>query len=155
MRSEAHPSGSAKETAKNIENSLWDDTDCSVEEEFNSGEDVKSPNESLKFTNTLLLNKGNIRTAKKLIAKDDVQSIKIENEECFRVFSLSDSESSVGSVSLGSEESLEIKIFKVIPKQQDKYAQRQVSWRENKKWEALWENQQLMSSRKIIMKLLK
>lgn len=127
MRSEAHPSGLVKETANNNENSLWDDTDCTVEEEFNSGVDVKSPNESLKFTNTLLLNKGDIHTAKKLIAKDEIQSIKIENEECFRVFSLSDSESSVGSVSLGSEESLEIKVFKVIPKHQDKYAQRQVS----------------------------
>ena len=125
---------------KNIDNkdeALWDDTDCTVDDELNTTASVMSPKVSLKFNNTLLHNKGNIHTAKKLVSKDEMEFLQLMKENSLDSFSVSDSESSGDSVSLDSNEGLDIRVLEVVKLTKEKYAQRQVSCRENRKWESL------------------
>lgn len=116
---------------------LWNDTDCTVDDELNTTASVMSPKVSLKFNNTLLHNKGNIHTAKKLVSKDEMEFLHLMREISLDSSSVSDSESSVDSVSLDSDGALDIKLIEAVKLTKEKYTQRQVSCRENRKWESL------------------
>ena len=44
---------------------IWDDSECTVEEEYSSSDTSNSPNLSLEFRNSLINNKGDIKSARK------------------------------------------------------------------------------------------
>ena len=59
--------------------SLWDDSECTVEEEYSSPASANNPNCSTQFINKLTSNKGDISTARMLIVRksSEIPRIKI------------------------------------------------------------------------------
>ena len=49
---------------KNTSISIWDDSECTLEDEYSSPVSCNSPNHTKEFRNTLISNKGNIRDGK-------------------------------------------------------------------------------------------
>ena len=45
---------------------IWDDSMCTVEDEYNAVATKKIPNPTIVFKNSLINNKGNIKTARKI-----------------------------------------------------------------------------------------
>ena len=54
-----------------MENSLWDDSDCTVEEQYNSHTKINSLKSTCQFNNMLLSNKGDISTARILSLRSE------------------------------------------------------------------------------------
>ena len=58
----------------NSKNSIWDDSECTLEEEYISPVTSKSPNVTIEFRNTLIKNKGDITSARKL----DLKTVRLD-----------------------------------------------------------------------------
>lgn len=84
------------------ENSIWCDTDCTLEDEEEVETFAKPLNTTFEFRNTLITNKGDIHSAKKLtLTCSDDDLVEIDFEES-SLFSLSESNDSEDSLSLSN-----------------------------------------------------
>jgi len=54
--------------------SIWDDSECTLEEEYITTITSKSPNPTIEFRNTLISNKGDITSARKL----NLETVKLD-----------------------------------------------------------------------------
>lgn len=74
---------------------IWDDAECTVGEEYTSPSSVKAPNQTFEFKNTLIANKGDIKSAKKFSFDLSMENSSVnDSDEQSCIFSLSDSCSS-------------------------------------------------------------
>ena len=90
---------SHKLTLIQSESSIWDDSDCTVDDETSPSNNVRCPKATLEFRNTLITNKGDIHKAKEYSSCSTT-----EEEDNVDLFSLSQS---VDSFSWDSQDSLE------------------------------------------------
>jgi len=92
---------------------IWSDEECTVEEEYNSPVVSRSPNATLEFKNSLIGNKGDIRTARKISCMDTVVYAGSSNDGSdVSSYYPSCSDSSMGSVREADEDYRSIFISK-------------------------------------------
>jgi len=78
-----------------MEVSIWDDSLCTVEEEYNSPVIHRTPKKSVEFRNSLINNKGDITTARKI--SNDVTKFCWSEEDISKYSCIN-----ISSVSLGN-----------------------------------------------------
>jgi len=115
--------------------SIWDDSQCTVEEDYTSLVLSKTPKKSVEFKNSLITNKGDISTARKI--SNDVTQFRWSGEEIKMYSSLNichvsldeseDSVSDEGGVDISNFVQVK-KLSEVVRK--NKESKRMKSWKE-------------------------
>ena len=125
---------------------IWDDSLCTVDESVNSEAVCMTPNPTKEFKNSLIVNKGDIRTARKITSMETVVC------QLGRSDNGSSSDNSVGSFSSVSSDSL-VEIINFSRIRDESKANRLISDLSAKPWNDYEENQKFMDSLKILKRI--
>lgn len=110
---------------------IWDDSECVVEEEYNTPPTVKTPHLSNEFKNVLIVNKGDITTARKFTFSSVKSSKSDTRNSSSHEVSKSDTPT-IENLQMCEVKNLRKKIYSEVPKS---FHQR--SCREPKLWSEL------------------
>ena len=125
-------------------NNIWDDSQCTVDESISSEAVSMNPKPTMKFKNSLIVNKGDISTARKISRKITTINVLKWNES-----NSVDSYISSNSVSSdGLNDCIQIDLL-----QAHSSAIEQITPLSGKPWEDFEQNQKMMDSHKILKKL--
>ena len=127
-------------------NSIWDDSLCTVDESISAEAVSLLPKPTIKFTNCLIANKGDIKTARKISGIDTI----LLASKCQSIESSSE-ESVISSSSINDDDLIEVIDFSRI-KANSATIKHQLPV-SSKPWEDLEEQQIMMDSEKILKQL--
>ena len=126
--------------------SIWDDSLCTVDESISSEAVCMTPNPTIEFKNSLIVNKGDIRTARKMTSMETVVC------QLGRSDNGSSSNNSIDSVnSVSSDSLIEVIDFGRIRAQSK--VNRLISNLSVRPWDDYGKNQKLIDSFKILKRI--